>query len=252
MVKLDLDPIPAQQLRFGTRLPGTSPTAIAVLPGGMPAVVGQATDFNCGTLDCFRLVNSLYPSRFAFESRPFMSVLSADGAALRFSTFLDATAGSNSFVTSVAANGSPIVYAAMTTEDGALGTPGALQPSNNGGADALVQAIDLTGIAGVTDPPLIAFTPAVVNVAATDPVSGTVVPLICGRLFACTVGEPDGEAITHVTWYGPNGFRASKTGGLPAPADPSVVPRAYASLPRARTPSHWWPATRAARSAPAR
>ena len=83
----------------------------------------------------------------------------------------------------------------------------------------------------MSDPPSITFTPAVVNVAATGPVGGTVVPLICGRLFTCTVDEPDGEAITHVTWYGPNGFRAANPGALPAPAGPGVVPRTYVSLP---------------------
>ena len=166
------------------------------------------------------------------EQRPFLSVFSADGSVIPFSSFLDATARSNSFVMSVAANGSPIVYAAMTTEDGVLGTPGALQPSIGGGADALVQAIDLNGIAAVSDPPSITFTPAVVNVAATGPVGGTVVPLICGRLFTCTVDEPDREAITHVTWYDPNGFRAATSRrACRQPAGPGVVPRTYVSLP---------------------
>ena len=120
---------PAQQLRFGTFIPDTSPIGVAVLPGGMTAVIGQTTDRACGNSSCFRPVNSLYPPRFQMEQRPFLSVFSADGSVIPFSSFLDGTAGSNSFVMSVAANGSPIVYAAMTTEDGVLGTPGALQPS---------------------------------------------------------------------------------------------------------------------------
>ena len=94
-----------------------------------------------------------------------------------------------------------------------------------------MQAIDLGGLAAVSDPPSIVFTPAVVNVAATDPAGLTVVPLICGRLFACTLDEPDGELLTHLVWLGPNGFSAANPGVLPAAAAPGLVPRAYASLP---------------------
>ena len=43
LVKLDLDVQPAQQLRFGTFIPDTSPIGVAVLPGGMTAVIGQTT-----------------------------------------------------------------------------------------------------------------------------------------------------------------------------------------------------------------
>ena len=94
----------------------------------MTAVVGQATDYHldaCGA-QLFPSGRLVVPAAVPVSNqRPFLSVFSADGAAMPFSSFLDATAGSNSFVTTVAANGSPIVYAAMTTDDGALGTPGA-------------------------------------------------------------------------------------------------------------------------------
>ena len=83
----------------------------------------------------------------------------------------------------------------------------------------------------MSDPPSIVFTPAVVNVAATRSGRLAVVPLICGRLFACTLEEPDGELLTHLVWLGPNGFSAANPGVLPAAAAPGLVPRAYVSLP---------------------
>ena len=148
LIKLDPDALPAQQLRFGTFQRDASPIDVAVLPGGMTAVVGQATDMCLRNVELFSAWSARCTRRASqFEQRPFLSVFSADGAALPFSSFLDATAGTNSFVTSVAANGSPIVYAAMDDRRWRAGTPGALQPSIGGGADALVQAIDLSAFA---------------------------------------------------------------------------------------------------------
>ena len=55
--------------------------------------------------------------------------------------------------------------------------------------------------------------------------------MICGRLFTCTLDEPDGELLTHLVSFRPNGFRTTNPGVLPAAAAPGLVPRAYVSLP---------------------
>lgn len=232
LVKLDLEQAPAQQLRFGTFLSGAdaTPTAIAVLPGGMPAIVGQAGDSICGAAQCFPSVNALYPPRLGNETRPFLSVFSADGATLPFSTFLDNTQGSDNFPQSVATNGSPIVYVGMVTNDASLGTPGVLQPSIDGEHDTLVQAIDVTGVVPANNPPEITFTPSTLDVTVMTPTTGAFVPLVCGRLFTCGLADSDGDFITHLVWTGPNGFRAVSSGGLPAPANqPGIIPAAFAS-----------------------
>lgn len=230
LVKLDLGAPRSSQLVFGTFLRAADPVAVTVLPGGLPAVVGQAADIPCGGNSCFPLVQSLYPQRFQ-RDRPFLSVFSADGAALRFSTFLDNTAAANSFVSAVASNGSATVYAAMFTNDGSLATPGALQPSLTGDYDTLVQAIDVADLLEPNDPPRITFTPAAVDVALMSP-SGATVPLICGRLFTCAIDEPDGDRLTHLVWLGPNGYRLSNPGMLPAPADrPGILPGDFVIVP---------------------
>ena len=125
---------------------------VAVLPGGMTAVVGQTNDFGLRHVDCFSLWTRCprpLPDRTAAVPERVLGRRRGDAVLV----VLDATAGSNGFVTSMAANGWPIVYVAMTTEDGALGTPGALQSSISGGADAMIQAIDLSGLTAVSDPP---------------------------------------------------------------------------------------------------
>ena len=211
---------------------------VAVLPGGMTAVVGQATDFEpAGLSNCFRLVGSLYPPRFQIEQRPFLSVFSADGAAMPFSSFLDATAGSNSFVTNVAANGSPIVYAAMTTEDGALGTPGALQPSNRRRRRRAC-AGDRSGRPRRRERSAVDRLHAGGGERRRDRSGrrhrGAVDLRPAVRVH---LDEPDGELLTHLVWFGPNGFRAANPGVLPAAADPAWCRAPTRRCRRARTPS---------------
>ncbi|MGH9139590.1 MAG: hypothetical protein ACRD2I_00460, partial [Vicinamibacterales bacterium] len=240
VVKLDpAASLPSQQLRYGTFLSnggGTgasnvyaTPTAITMLRGGMAAVVGQAEDlFACGQ-SCFPLENSLYAPRFGGQIRPFLSVLSADGASLPFSTFLDDTAGADSFATAVTSSGSSTVWVATSTNDPALATPGSMQPTLNGQWDALVQAIDITGVVPFNDPPEISFSPSTIDVSLTTPTTGAIFPLICGRLFTCSLDEPDGELITNLVWFGENGLRISNPGTLPAPAGPGIIPGAFVS-----------------------
>jgi len=230
LIALDLTQSGAQQLAVGTFLSHgfAAPGAMTLLAGGMPAIVGEATDAACR---CFPLVNSLYPARLGDQLRPFLSVFSADGSALPFSTFLDSTPGSGGFPAAVASNGSSAVYVGTTTNDPSLGTAGSLQPSIGGSYDALVQAIDATGVVPANDPPEIAFTPSTIDLTITAPGGTVIVPLVCGRLFACILDESDGDAITQLVWSGPNGFRAAASPGvLPAPAQPGVIPAAFASL----------------------
>jgi hypothetical protein len=234
LVKLDPGAPRSSQLVFGTFLPAANPVAITVLPGGLPAIVGQATDGWCGSSSCFPLVQSLYPPRFQ-RDRPFLSVFSADGVALPFSTFLDDTTAADSFVSAVASNGSATLYAAMITSDASLATPDALQPLPTGGYDVLVQAIDVADLLAPNNPPQIDFTPAAVDVPLMTP-GGAIVPLICGRLFACAIDDPDGDLLTHLVWLGPNGRRLSNPGTLPAPADrPGIVPGGFVNLPPGAT-----------------
>ena len=235
LVKLDLDAAsPAQQLVFGTFL-GTAnvtATALTVLPGGLAAVASQVWESVCFGVNCFPLVNSLYPRRVQNNPNPALSVFSADGSTLLFSSILDQTTNAESWVHTLAANGSPVIYAAMATNDASLATAGALQPSVIGSHDALVQAIDLTEIVANGDPPEITFTPSTIDVTLLSPTTGAILPLSCGRLFTCTLSDPDGDFLTHLVWYGPNEYSRSSPGLLPAPADrPGIVPSDFVSLP---------------------
>jgi hypothetical protein len=124
---------------------------------------------------CFPLASSLYPGRFSGEIRPFLSVLAADGASLPFSTFLDNTPGAGSFATAVTSNGSAVVWVATSTNDPSLATPGSLQPTLNGAWDALVQAIDLTGVVPLNDPPEISFSPSTID-GHSRPRDGAIFP----------------------------------------------------------------------------
>ncbi|HET9832704.1 MAG TPA: hypothetical protein VFP91_13365, partial [Vicinamibacterales bacterium] len=227
LAKLNLSMLPAQQLTFSTLLSqaGGAPTAITVLRGGLAAIVGQVTD----CLGCFPAINSLYPAHSQSRSRPFLSVVSADGVSMPFSTFLDNTPGADSFATAVASNGSSVIWVATSTNDPTLATPGSLQPTINGDWDALVQAIDVTGVVPFNDPPEINFSPSTIDVSLTTPATGAIFPLICGRLFTCSLDEPDGELITNLVWFGENGLRISNPGTLPAPAGPGIIPGAFVS-----------------------
>lgn len=229
VVRMTLNEAPLQQMRFGTFLSHSyaNPAAIAVLPGGLAAIIGAAGDDPCR---CFPLVQPLHPPRLVSETRPFLSVLAGDGRTLPFSTFLDSSAGSDSFAADVATNGTATVYVALTTNDATLGTPAALQPTKNGGYDAMLQAIDVTGLVPANDPPTIVFTPPAIDVTVLSPGIGAIVPVVCGRLFTCSLDDPDSDLITHLEWSGPNGFHASAT-GLPAPANqPGIVPSGFATI----------------------
>lgn len=232
LVKLNLDaPAPSSQLMFGTFLRHSSPIGVAVLPEGLPAVIGSAVDGTCGTVACFPLVQSIYPAQLTSNSRPFLSVFSADGASLPFSTFLDSSAGTDSFISAVAANGSTTLYTAMTTNDPSLATPGALQSSPTGEHDALVQAIDVADLLSPNDAPAITLTPSTLDVPLDTP-SGATVPLICGSLFTCTIDDSDRDLLAHIVWLGPNGYRLANPGVLPAPHDRAgIIPGAFVILP---------------------
>ena len=234
LVKLNLDAqTPANQLVFGTFLgtAETSASAVAILPGGLLAVAGQEWERGCTGSNCFPLVNSLYPRRSQFRPYPFLSVFSADGTSLLFSTLLDSAATADSWLTTLATNGSSTIYAGMTTNDATLATAGALQTAPTGEMDALVQAIDLSDIVSNGNPPHITLSPATINVSIITPGTGAIVPLVCGRLFTCALDDPDGDLLTHLMWSGPNGFRLSSPGVLPAPATQAgIVPGGFVSL----------------------
>jgi uncharacterized repeat protein (TIGR01451 family) len=235
LVKLDLNGAPpAQQLVFGTFLgvSNVSASALAVLPGGLAAVGSMVWEAPCSGVICFPLVNSLYPRRFQNNPYPALSVFSADGGSLLFSTMLDKTVDAESWLSTLATNGSPVIYVGMSTNDATLATAGALQASPTGEHDALVQAIDLADITSIGDPPTISFTPSTIDVTVATPATGAIVPLVCGRLFTCTLDDPDGDSLTHLVWFGPNGYRRSNPGLLPAPANhPGIVPTDFVSLP---------------------
>ena len=228
VLKLDLEASSSNQLVFGTFLgPGTAdPTAVAVLPEGLIGVIGQAWD-----AAIFPLVNPLYPRRTQSQPIPFLSVLSADGATLPFSTFLDRTFGAESWVSALAANGSPTIYAGVSTNDETLATPGSMQPSPTGGTDALVQAIDVSDLLADNAPPAITFAPAAIGATIITPTTGAIVPLICGRLFTCTLADADGDELTELAWFAADGRRIAVSQAVPAPADrPGIVPTTWVSL----------------------
>jgi hypothetical protein len=227
LVKLDLQSSPAQAVLSVFLPTGFHPVSgITVLPGSLPAVVGQS--FPCFG-NCFPFVHPLYPAPDTL-SHPFLAVFSADGSLVLFSTFLDQTAGADGFAANVASNGSSTLYIAMTTNDGRLGTPGASQPTLGGGLDALVQAIDVSSLVPRNNPPQITFTPSTIDVSVASPNTGGFIPLFCGRQFACSLTDPDGDLITQVAWLGPNGFQLTGSSGA-APASANLIPGGWVQLP---------------------
>ncbi len=143
VLKLDLTQPPAQQLRFGTFLPPTYlnlADTIAVLPGGLPAVLGNQAQV--------QYANPLYGNgTVQDESGPFVLVLSNDASAVHFLGHLQSGASFPGRFSRLVSNGSGRLYVAGHTTDTRLGTAGAFQPNLAGNYDILVRAI--SGIANL-------------------------------------------------------------------------------------------------------
>lgn len=219
VARLDLTQFGAQQLVFSTFLGelGSSPESLAILPGGLPAIAGLATDRNFPPF--FPLVNSFYPSNPQFQNRPYVSVLSADGTALPFSSFMDDGNGTFAVRPLLASNNSPNLYAAQITDEDGLGTPGATQPNTGGGADLLIRKLDMTSVLPPNNPPTVSLTD--VTVVATSP-NGIRFDLECHGPMQCQVTDPDGDPLVNFTWTGPNNY--SSTGAGMPPFDRILLP----------------------------
>jgi uncharacterized repeat protein (TIGR01451 family) len=178
VLKLNLSLPAAQQLVYGTFLTHDSTAySLTILPGGLPAIGGNARDSALDDVP-FPLVNSLYPGRFNYNSRPFLSVFSPDASALLFSTFLDPSASSQSFYPLLATNGSSSLYEAITSNVPGLGSGTAFQPNLAGGYDVFLRALDasdlVSGALGADVSLTAAATPNPVNAGGVLTYSATV------------------------------------------------------------------------------
>ena len=83
-----------------------------------------------------------------------------------------------------------------------------------------------TAAAQVTNaPPTIAFTPNTLDVPVISLTTGARFPLFCNRTFTCAIDDPDGDALTHLEWRGPNGLQLTNSGSFPVPVtQDGVVP----------------------------
>jgi len=147
LIKLDLNALGASQLVYGTFLDqgSSGATALAILPGGLPAIAGVAH-----TPGFFPVINSFYPWHTVSEARPFLSVFSANASSLSISTFLNSATGSQSTAPLLASNGSQYLYLATSTNEGSLATTGAFQQNQSGKFDVLVRKIDMADVLEVT------------------------------------------------------------------------------------------------------
>lgn len=229
LTKLDLSQPPSNQLKASVLLSqGDSNAAlVTVLPGGIPVVAGTAIDAGVG--GGFFLVDPLYPSQFAVQTRPYLRTYSPDLSQITFSTYLDNIPNS-SFTSALATNGAQSLYVGEETNDGTLGTPGSFHSSGLGGYDVLLRGLDVTSLVPADLPPVIRFTPSAVSVSIVLPNQPVQFPLVCGQLFQCDIQDPDGDALTDFAWYGPNGFQLEQTNsstGIPPSATLPLDPGTY-------------------------
>jgi len=174
LTRLDLSQPPGSSQLVGSVLIGpfhSTANLLTILPGGVPAIAGTELDAP-GVQESLIPGDPIHPGLLRGQMRPFLRTYSPDLTQATFSTYLDATQ-KGTYVNALASNGSQFLYVAVSTKDGTLGTPGALQPAGLGDDNLLLRAIDATSTLTANSPLRISSKPSIKTNAVTKPAATT-------------------------------------------------------------------------------